>query len=163
MTAEMLATVVAPVSTLLGVACGSFLGTRAERRREQRDVDRRQLELRQLACLRFLEAARRWHRYLLSPSAQVRLVENPTQARPLAVHEDPTHLGYEEEFFGAWTHVEVLVGVHTVEQMDAIRIAIRELAAARAVHGAGEVPREVMEKLRTAEQRFAATAGRLAG
>jgi hypothetical protein len=142
------------VGALAGVGLGSWLSARAQRAlfRENRRQSMRQSQLD--ACITFLEAYRKLTRFVLIEAQHVKLVIRKYDQQSHPQIEDQTPLF--EERNAADARLTAVISNDSPIRMaaDALNVAFRQLVHARAEHGHGGVPTEIVSGLRGAEDRF---------
>ena len=142
------------VGALAGVGLGSWLSARAQRAlfRENRRQSMRQSQLD--ACITFLEAYRKLTRFVLIEAQHVKLVIRKYDQQSHPQIEDQTPLF--EERNAADARLTAVISNDSPIRMaaDALNVAFRQLVHARAEHGYGGVPTEIVSGLRGAEDRF---------
>ena len=142
------------VGALAGVGLGSWLSARAQRAlfRENRRQSMRQSQLD--ACITFLEAYRKLTRFVLIEAQHVKLVIRKYDQQSHPQIDDQTPLF--EERNAADARLTAVISNDSPIRMaaDALNVAFRQLVHARAEHGHGGVPTEIVSGLRGAEDRF---------
>jgi hypothetical protein len=142
------------VGALAGVGLGSWLSARAQRAlfHENRRQSMRQSQLD--ACITFLEAYRKLTRFVLIEAQHVKLVIRKYDQQSHPQIEDQTPLF--EERNAADARLTAVISNDSPIRMaaDALNVAFRQLVHARAEHGHGGVPTEIVSGLRGAEDRF---------
>lgn len=142
------------VGALAGVALGSWLSARAQHAlfHENRRQAMRQSQLD--ACITFLEAYRKLTRFVLIEAQNVRLVTRKYDQQSHPKIDDQTPLFEERNAADARLTTVIRRDSPIRIAADALNMAFRQLVHARAEHGYGGVPTEIVSGLRDAEDQF---------
>ena len=146
----------APVSTLAGVAMGSWLAGRSQREQAMREERRELLRERAEAYALFLSRHRQFRRFLITEPMDVKLVPlSDGDVRPV-ISGAVDQWRYSDD---AVARLDLVAGDTSIDPVAvAVIDALYDLACARATYGPGEVPSELVQKCRRAEQAFARAA-----
>jgi hypothetical protein len=146
---------VTAVTTLIAVALGGWLTSRAQERIWQRDHQRQWRDIRLTAYTGYLTAFREYVAYILQPATQVLAVPRPREPHDLMPFFDEAGSAYKERMEAAKTALRLISGrpgvVRASNKM--VRYA-RMLAADRATCKVDEIPPERFEGLWSAEREF---------
>jgi hypothetical protein len=142
-------------TTLIAVALGGWLTSRAQDRIWQRDHQRQWRDIRLTAYTGYLTAFREYVAYVLLPTTQVVTVPRPREPHDLMPFFDEAGSAYKERLEATKTTLRLISGragvVRASNKM--VRYA-RLLAADRATCKVDEIPQERFEGLWSAEREF---------
>jgi len=150
-----LGAVLAVIGSLAGVALGSLLVTRSQIVQQQRVRSQAIADAKQSAYVDFLATVRRLRRFILTEDVEVRLVEGSGRALgPIPVIERST--AYWDAVETALSRVWLLGDPEglVMEAARKLLTAFTAVATARATHGPGAVPQDVIDGVRAAERNF---------
>jgi hypothetical protein len=148
-----LSAIAGTVGALVGVVLGGWLTARSQRTLLKESQRQAGLQARESAYSDFLVAYRSFRRFLMSESAEVRLVERPggEKAAPL-IDGAGNHW---EAIDTARARLELLAGDRIPsETWWEVHRSFMAIARVRATCGPGEVPDELMHTATTAETQF---------
>lgn len=142
------------VGALAGVVLGAFLSARAQRAlsHENRRQAIRQSQLD--ACIAFLEAYRKLTRFVLTEAQNVELVTRKYDQQSHPKINDQTPLFEERNAADARLAAMISRDSPIRTAGEAVSMAFRQLVHARAEHGYGGVPIEIVGALHVAEEEF---------
>jgi hypothetical protein len=146
---------VTAVTTLIAVALGGWLTSRAQERIWQRDHQRQWRDIRLTAYTGYLAAFREYIAYVLQPATRVLGVPRPREPHDLMPFFDEAGSAYKERLESTKTTLRLIAGrPGVVQASNAMVRHARLLATDRATRDVDEIPAERFEGLWSAEREF---------
>ncbi|MFL1897501.1 hypothetical protein ACJWDR_00210 [Streptomyces tauricus] len=142
---------------LVGVLLGGWLSIRNQERLWQRDHARQWRDIRLSTYRDFVAAYRQYVAFALEPTANISAVPHERQGDSTPFFD---HSGrpYKEQLDGAATAVRLVSeSLDTLHAAREVVRAARQIAAARATHSETAIPRDVFQRLWTAQHSFLLT------
>lgn len=148
---------ISALAVLLGVVLGGWLTIRNQERQWHRDHQREWRDIRLSTYNEFASAYRQYVAFALEPTALISAVPHPQAPDELMPFFDESGRPYKERLESAWVALRIVCrSEQTVATGLQILTAARQVAAARANHGASEIPPKLFQQLWTAQDEFIA-------
>ncbi|MEU7141693.1 hypothetical protein ABZ942_19740 [Nocardia sp. NPDC046473] len=161
---SVLGNAISALAVLLGVLLGGWLAVRNQERQWRRDHERQWRDIRLSTYNEFVSAYRQYVAFALEPAARISAVPHPRLPNELMPFFDEAGRPYKERLESAWIAARLVFESHeTANAGLQVVTAARQVAAARAIHGAQDVPSELFAQLWTAQYTFVASARRELG
>jgi hypothetical protein len=142
------------IGALAGVGLGSWLSARAQRALFHENSRQAMRQSQLDACITFLEAYHKLTRFVLLEAQHVNLVTRKYDQQSHPQIDDQTSLFEERNAANARLITVISSDSPIRAAADALNMAFRQLVHARAEHGYGGVPIEIVSGLRSAEDLF---------
>jgi hypothetical protein len=140
---------------LLGVLLGGYLSVRNQDRLWARDHARQWRDIRLSTYRDFLAAYRHYVAFALEPTANITAAPHPRYPGELIPFFDAAGRPYKERLEGEYATLRLVSELQeTVQAAIRVLIAVRQIAAARAIVAAAEIPPDAFENLAAAEREF---------
>ncbi|MEV5833527.1 hypothetical protein [Nocardia sp. NPDC052112] len=147
------------MAVLLGVVLGGWLTIRNQERQWHRDHEREWRDIRLSTYNEFASAYRQYVAFAVEPSALISAVPHPQAPGELMPFFDEAGRPYKEKLESTWIALRIVCqSEQTVGTGLQILTAARQVAAARANHGASDIPAELFQQLWAAQDAFIAAA-----
>jgi len=144
---------------LLAVLLGGWLSVLNQNRLWRRDHSRQWRDIRLLAYKDFLAAYREYIAFTLEPTANISARPHPRRPGDMMPYVDEVGRPYLEKLDAARITVRLVSELPaTGDILDLLVRRARRIAAARATHGAQEIPDDDWQKLWAAEHEFVTAA-----
>lgn len=152
---QMLVTIVGPFFAIVGVLVGGAITFRSQRRNQEIAYLTSMERERQDACVRFLTAVRQYRRFLMYSDPEIEEIPPSDASQGTVIVAGRTE--YDASFDEAFSRLLIAARSEIIiEEAEAMGRLLGNFIKARARHGKGMVPNELVKEARIAERSFAA-------